>query len=679
MSLPKTGFFERYPLAAPVLAWLTGIVAGKYVPGPIIFWLATLSVLWIILAGVFYLKKLHTRIALFYGALLFMFSAGICTQKINNPETKAAHLNKELPETPVRIRFIVQKTLKPTAYYRRYQAQALETDNLKIPYGLLIKIPRKLPLELMPGTIYSYLPNPGEWKDFPPPNLPFAFNYQQYAHSQGIFRTINLKDTLSLAVESKRINYYSLVATLHHKIKAFWQNHGLNPRYTAVASALLLGERQHLDSGIKQQFIDAGIMHVLAISGLHIGILLLFFRFVLQPLKSIKILYDILIVTALWTYAAFTGFSPSVLRAVMMFSFLQVSYSPERKFSGFYTLLLATFFMTIIKPQYIFEAGFQMSFLAVASILWFYPLLRQLYYPKQTVARYLLDTIYVSLAAQAGVLPPVLYYFHRFSPVFLWANLLVIPLLTLIVFTGITSIMGALFNFSIPFLVPALNFLLDILLKTTNKLAQSQSIVYKHIPLTTLQFWALILFITGWAYFLSRRNTKALIPALSLTALAIWLDNLDLYNRLKTKAVYFTQNQRKPVFILQNGLNINIYAESESIAQSVVENFLEKTRAKYVKIHHLPYAFTYGNHTFLLADSSYNPAMLNLHPNSLILHGKVKTHLALLLKKLEPGQVILSGSRPLWLDKKWKTDLEKSNISYWDFQDSGFVKFPIRQ
>ncbi len=675
MTLPGKSFWERYPLAAPVLAWLSGLACGKVLGGSEKLWLSVSAVTWLILLFLFILKSLRARFIFPVFALVFMFTTGVAAIRITSPGKEGRWLDRHLPEEPVWIKFRVIKPVQSTPFYLRYQAFVIQTDSLRYNYGIFVKIPKHTGLLLESGREYVYRSMPGEFQTFPPPPYPYAFNYKEYAASKNLFRILKLKDSTRLKSLRTSGTYQSFIYKLHSKIKNHWQTYGLNKSTASLASALLLGERQWLDRNTKQQFIDAGIMHVLAISGLHIGILLLFFRLLFRPFRHKKILYHSLIIISLWLYAAFTGFPPSVLRAVIMFSFLQVSYSPERKFSGFYALLLAAFIMTVFDPQYIYNPGFQLSFFAVASILWFYPLLRKIYYPKSKVSRYLIDLIYVSLAAQPGVLPLVLFYFHRFSFVFIIANILVIPLVTIIIFTGVLSILSALFQIHIPFLVPFLNFLLKTLLQTTEALAANKSLIYNNIPVTAMQFGALTVLILGWTYFFYSRNKKAFFWATAATAFAIWTDNLDLYLNQQKHSAYWSQYNNHPMLILRNGDRLTVYARRMEDAIPVKEAFQNQARIKTSQIMPIPFAFQWQNQTVTIADTSYNPLKIPRKTNILVLNGTVKTHLEALLDTIRPEFVILSGYRPLWLDQKWKTDLNKSGIPYRDLRIRGYTDF----
>lgn len=176
----------------------------------------------------------------------------------------------------------------------------------------------------------------------------------------------------------------------------------------------------------------AGVSHVLALSGLHVGILsciLLWLFYPLTYLKHGRKILAFLVVCLLWFFAFISGLSSSVVRAVVMYSlYTFASFCSEECFSGMHSLVLAAFLMLIYNPFFLFDISFQLSFTAVFSILAFYPLFSRWLCIKNCVLRYVWNTLSLSVSAQLGTLPFILYYFGSFPTYFLLANLVVVIL-----------------------------------------------------------------------------------------------------------------------------------------------------------------------------------------------------------------------------------------------------------
>ena len=219
---------------------------------------------------------------------------------------------------------------------------------------------------------------------------------------------------------------------------------GLAGDVLAVVSALTVGDKSDLTPELKATYSASGASHVLALSGLHIGILAGILTLLLYPLRLFPLgrsLTGVLTVLLLWAFAFLSGLSASVVRAVTMFSlYVGASFFLEGRFSGFLSLSLAAFLMLLYRPFYLFDVSFQLSFLAVWGILLFYPVFSGWLPAGYRRIRWLWNTLSVSMAAQLGTLPFVLFYFGAFPTYFLLANLLVTPLAVCILGSSLAAL-----------------------------------------------------------------------------------------------------------------------------------------------------------------------------------------------------------------------------------------------
>ena len=194
----------------------------------------------------------------------------------------------------------------------------------------------------------------------------------------------------------------------------------------------------------------SGASHVLALSGLHIGflymLLLLLLKWLPGNVWGVRLFRAIVIITALWGFAFITGLSPSVVRSVIMFSLLALSVLSGRTGISLNTLALTAFIMLAVHPFWLFDVGFQLSFSAVTAILLIYPRLFRLLPIGNGVLKKVWALMCVSLAAQIGTAPLVLLYFSRFSTHFLLTNLLVIPLVSVIMYSAVILLVVSPFS-----------------------------------------------------------------------------------------------------------------------------------------------------------------------------------------------------------------------------------------
>jgi competence protein ComEC len=270
------------------------------------------------------------------------------------------------------------------------------------------------------------------------PLNPMEFDFGQYLKSKGISGTVFLRD-----------GEFVLSDEWHGGLKIQlirWQNAlidrlGLRSDSPAagVLAALLLGKREAVDIETRTSFADSGTVHVLAVSGLHVGIIYLFFTLMLSRLgiaKRAPILTLLLTLLFLWIYAGITGFSPSVLRASTMFSFVAIGKQLNR-FGNIYNMIAASAILLLaLNPFLVFQVGFQLSYLAVLGIVYLHPKIYALWEIDHWLGDKIWSLVVVSFCAQLATFPLSVYYFHQFPTYFLISNILVIPLATAILYTG---------------------------------------------------------------------------------------------------------------------------------------------------------------------------------------------------------------------------------------------------
>ncbi len=257
---------------------------------------------------------------------------------------------------------------------------------------------------------------------------PCEFNYKKFLRFKGIIFQSFLRPGTWERI-GHREGLRTFAAALRNNLLCLYKKYGIKDDEFAVISAFTLGYRDALNPVIKKSFASAGAMHFIAVSGLHVGIifsvlnLLLRFPGKIRCLKGIRLTIILLI---LWFYALIAGLAPSVIRATVMFTLIQIGISLNRPVNIYNVLAVTAFFMLLSDPMQLSDIGFQLSFISVLSIIFFQPRIYRLLIFKNLI----LDKIWIlftgSLSAQIGIFPVVIYYFHQF-PVYSWlTNILVI-------------------------------------------------------------------------------------------------------------------------------------------------------------------------------------------------------------------------------------------------------------
>ena len=324
--------------------------------------------------------------------------------------------------------------------------------------------------------------------DIPPPTNPDQFDYRQYLRFQNIYHQQFIRaDEITKLGNHPSNQLIAFGHTMQEKCNAILNRDVTDFQSKGIAQALILGVKDGLDNQIREAYAAAGAMHVLAVSGLHVGIIYLIVAFLFSFIKKLpggKWLHAVLCLLAVWGYALVTGLSPSVLRAATMFSFIIVAEAARRQTNIYNTLAASAFFLLCINPFLIVSVGFQLSYLAVAGIVYLQPKI----YPWFIFDHWLPDKIWqltaVSIAAQLATFPLGLYYFHQF-PVYFWlANLLVIPAAFLILSVGLfTLLLGSIWVAA----GTLLGFVLDKLIWITN-----QGVLWiEKLPYSIVSHWVI--------------------------------------------------------------------------------------------------------------------------------------------------------------------------------------------
>jgi competence protein ComEC len=273
------------------------------------------------------------------------------------------------------------------------------------------------------------------------PANPGEFDYRRYLSFQQVYQQHFVKENQVILYGHEppallMATAYSLRNWCNNALKA---NLGSSREY-AIAAALILGVKDSLDNELQKAYSAAGAMHVLAVSGLHVGIIYMLLGFSLgwvKKQKGGKYLFALVVLTALWMYAFVTGLSASVLRAVTMFSVVTLAQTWQRSSSTYNTLSVSAFALLCFDPYLIMSVGFQLSYAAVIGIVYLYKPINSWINFNYWLPRYLWQITAVSIAAQVATVPVSMYYFHKL-PVFFWlANIFVIPAAAIILVGGL--------------------------------------------------------------------------------------------------------------------------------------------------------------------------------------------------------------------------------------------------
>lgn len=273
---------------------------------------------------------------------------------------------------------------------------------------------------------------------------PATFDYANFMKRKYIYQQTYLSsENWSNAEVGTYFSPIIIAKKVQRQVKYIFEKYLKKKEALAIVSALVVGDKSELEVELKQGFSIAGAMHVLAVSGLHVGIIYKVLEFLFNLLfknKKYQRLQAIIILIFLWSYAFITGLSPSVLRAVWMFSFIVIANLKLNHPNVYNTLAASAFFILVMNPNYLFHVGFQLSYVAVLGIVSIYPLLFKLLKTNNRIWNSVWGLTVVSFAAQISTFPIALYYFHQFPTYFLLSNYLAIPMAFMLLVGGLLLI-----------------------------------------------------------------------------------------------------------------------------------------------------------------------------------------------------------------------------------------------
>ena len=284
---------------------------------------------------------------------------------------------------------------------------------------------------LRPGEVLCFRGQVHEPRNF---SSELPFDYARYVTMQGVSGTAYVPSDCWESIGESCPTLRERMLLKRHVLLQEYMYPTFDGAALGVLSALTLGDRNTLDEEVRTLYADAGASHVLALSGLHVGVIYMMLAFVMQWLirkRRWRWVSDLLTVLVLWAFALLVGFSASVVRAVAMCTMYVIARWVSRDSSSLNVLLLVALVMLLACPLYLFDVGFQLSFMAMVAILSIVPYLEGLYARTSIhpVLAYVLGVLVMSLAAQLGTFPLVLYHFGTFPVYFLLTNMLVIPYL----------------------------------------------------------------------------------------------------------------------------------------------------------------------------------------------------------------------------------------------------------
>ncbi len=549
-------FFSNNPFTKILSFWLIGIVAGNFFS-----WTGLIFLILFILSGLLVTIKLKSKsypfdlylsIFLSFGFVLAAFYT-ISQSSFSGEDQQQRYVATTL-EYPVE---------KPNSYQALIQIKWADSASFNNQKILAYFEKSDSIFTLQPGDQFA---GTSRLQRIRNPDNPFAFNYQKFMANRDVYYSTYLaarnyklianKYDRSLRFRAERFRA-SLIASLRKYVT--------NEESLQVISALTLGYRKELSPETRSYFASTGAMHVLAVSGLHVGMIYLFLTTLFGFLKRSpigRICFVFLIGSLLWFYALLTGFSPSVQRASVMFSFILIGNSLKRPASIYNSIAASAFLLLLVNPKLLFEVGFQLSYSAVISIVFFYPRLEKWVQPKNKILHKMWQLFCVSLAAQIGTFALSIYYFHQF-PIYFWlSNFIVLPAAYLILGSTFLvlffSPVGWLATW-ISKLLSAVTYTITFLLRQVDQLPFS---LVENINISSMQLGLLTAMGCAFIFFIKIKR-KGFFFAVTILLISFLLSGLSEKMKLLNQKKYIIYAREQNVHLINGRKNYLICTAEE--------------------------------------------------------------------------------------------------------------------
>jgi competence protein ComEC len=515
---------------------------------------------------------------------------------------------------------------------------------------------------------------------------PGGFDYKRYCLFRDITHQVYLQEGEFDILPGKDENWLQkFIWSSREKILSALRKNISGEKELGLAEALLIGYKDDLDQTLVQSYTNTGVVHIIAISGLHLGLIYWLLMRLLIPLKRIKRLRwlsPLLVISGLWLFSLLAGVQSSVLRSALMFTCIVLGESLGRKTSIFNSMALSAFISLCINPYTLWDVGFQLSYAAVCGIIIFMKPVYNWFYIKNKLLDFIWKLNAVTIAAQVLTVPLSIYHFHQFPSWFMLTNFVAVPLSSIILLTEI-------FLCTISFIPPAaivagkivacLIWLMNTYIERVELLPFS---LLDGLQISGFQAILLLLFAAGislWLLEKSKAGLKiGLITLLSFIACHSWSyinangqQKIIVYNVPRKKAIDLI-NGRKFFFIGDSDLLSNNFARNFHLKPARVINRTVKTEHLDGLIFYKNYISYYDKHILLLDKTmSFDSLPNRLVIDLLIISKNPKIYIRSLARSLDIRQIVFDASVPARKLAYWKKDCDSLHIPWHDVTKNG--------
>ena len=530
---------------------------------------------------------------------------------------------------------------------------------------------------------------------------PEAYDYSKYLRYRSVIHQLTVSSGNHFLLKNDGLSWYrNLAANMRLKCLNILRTNIYGTKELAVGQTLLLGYRNLISDDLYQDFTDSGAVHVLAVSGLHVAIMIAFFVFLFDKIKSNHIAWKIMKIISLtaivWFYVLMTGSSPAVMRAGLMVTiFILGKYGAEE--TNIYNILsMAAILLLIFDPFLLFQASFQFSFLALISIVYFQPFVQKLWQPSNNLLYHTWNLMSVAIAAQILVFPVTIYYFHKFPSYFMLTGVVAIPLVYIILYLGLAMmILEFIFPFANVLIIPLLNLVLTFFVEI---IASIRTLPYSSIKgmwIYEHDFILLYAAVFSFMFYLQQRQIlwfRAILSIIFIYTVSYFISDVSKRSQMK---IFFYDVYGGILADFFDGKTC--YTIKSSSINSKSEEFAaynNRIKHRINEIRYISYEYEFSMNNFgkfrncyRLGGKSvciYSPSDHHVmkesyyQPDIMYFSGDLKQNLNDDIQLPSGKTYILDRSLRLWQKEKLKQKLGNDSTGIHDIHKSGAVQINLK-
>ena len=643
----------------PLINWLLPLVSGILLANYFslsfnhYFYLATILI-GLILLGILSFLKPQAK-GFLYRILL---SLGLLLLGMGRFAEKNAEVLPFSKEDASLTVLQVENFLGESEKFNKYEA-SVATEHNKTRKKIILYYSKDLD-----SLTYNELLATDKVPDLPlSPLNPLQFNYREYLQQQGYSGQLFIREQQNVLKLTMAPTGFLSSLDILDRIKGYLV-HTLNTYLAgeerAIVKAMFLGDRVEMTEDLTKTYSNAGVMHILAVSGLHVGIIYIILVKLFSQLRLVGRKADwvklFLIIMLLWVYVLLTGGRPSTFRAGLMFSIIAIGNAFNRSGNTVNSLLFAAFIMLVINPFNLWQVGFQLSYAAVIGIVYIQPRLVRYFKPKYKLIAYFWQVCAVTIAAQLATLPLTLHYFNQFPVYFIVANLLAIPIAFLIVCLALILVVLSW--------LPALASFVGVLLTATVWILNSGLQLFSNWANAVLEIYigetSVILCYVAFLFLLLLWHRQKMVYAWGIGVAFLAISVLNLFDQMK-----FSKQEGLTVYALNRSSAMLLYQANSSrlLSDSLAEGQLDFA----ARAHLLSLGYTNSEYKNEIADLERPFTLFKTDKlNVLVINGKHNRKLTCITDsiqiRLPKPLIVLLSHEPRRCIAEWAESLNGAKL-----------------